>query len=118
ICSPPGGDTLTILTRDGVGLRAAWAGRTPYELVVAPLEHEGDPWQSDRLAEALKLAAEGLRRLHGIEGPCPMNLSLHASGHWHIHVVPGLTVLAGIELGAGYFVNPLPPESAATALRG
>jgi len=29
-----------------------------------------------------------------------------------------LTVLAGIELGAGYFVNPMPPETAAEALRG
>ena len=42
-----------------------------------------------------------------LEGPCPMNLWLHESGHWHIEVVPRLTVLAGIELGAGIFVNPL-----------
>jgi UDPglucose--hexose-1-phosphate uridylyltransferase len=46
-----------------------------------------------------------------------MNLWLHESGHWHIEVVPRLTVLAGIELGAGYFVNPLAPETAAEALR-
>ena len=107
-----------IAERDGVLLRAAWAGRMPYELLVAPVAHESDPWQSDRLATALQLAAEGLRRLHELEGPCPMNLWLHASGHWHIEIVPRLTILGGIELGAGYFVNPLPPETAAEALRG
>jgi UDPglucose--hexose-1-phosphate uridylyltransferase len=117
VCDPPGGDRLVIAERHGVVLRAAWAGRTPYELVVMPREHEGDPWESDHLAAALQLAAEGLRRLHKLEGPCPMNLWLHVSGHWHIEVVPRLTVLAGIELGAGYFVNPLPPETAAEALR-
>ena len=118
VCDPPGGDRLVIAQRDDVVLRAAWAGRMPYELYVAPRQHEGDPWTSDKLAPALQLAAEGLRRLHGLEGPCPMTLWLHASGHWHVEVVPRLTVLAGIELGAGYFVNPLPPETAAEALRG
>jgi UDPglucose--hexose-1-phosphate uridylyltransferase len=118
ICDAPDGRALAIAERDGVSLRAAWAGRMPYELVVAPVEHAGDPWQSEQLEPALQLAAEGLRRLHAIEGPCPMNLWLHDSGHWHIEIVPRLTVLAGIELGAGYFVNPLPPETAAEALRG
>jgi UDPglucose--hexose-1-phosphate uridylyltransferase len=47
----------------------------------------------------------------------PLNLWLHASGHWHIEVVPRFGVLAGIELGAGYFVNTLAPESAAGVLR-
>jgi UDPglucose--hexose-1-phosphate uridylyltransferase len=117
VCDPPGGDELVIAERDGIVLRAAWAGRMPYELVVAPVEHESDPWRSDLLATALQLAAEGLRRLHGLEGPCPMNLWLHESGHWHIEVVPRLTVMAGIELGAGYYVNPLRPETAAEALR-
>ncbi len=117
VCQPAGGDKLVVAEREGVVLRAAWAGRTPYELVVSPRAHEADPWSSPRLAVALQLAAEGLRRLHALEGPCPMNLWLHASSHWHVEVVPRLTVFAGIELGAGYFVNPLPPESAAEALR-
>jgi UDPglucose--hexose-1-phosphate uridylyltransferase len=122
VCDPPGGGELVIAERDGVVLRSAWAGRMPYELLVAPVEHESDPWRSDLLATALQLAAEGLRRLHRIEGPCPMNLWLHGSaqhgsGHWHIEVLPRLTALAGIELGAGYFVNPLAPEAAAGALR-
>lgn len=117
VCDTPGGDALEVAERDGVVLRTAWAGRMPYELLVAPREHERDPWRSERLVTALQLAAEGLRRLHVLEGPCPMNLWLHEAGHWHIEILPRLTVLGGIELGAGYFVNPLPPETAAEALR-
>jgi UDPglucose--hexose-1-phosphate uridylyltransferase len=89
----------------------------PYELFIAPVRHESDPWRSEHLAAALQLAADGLHRLHAREGECAMNLWLHASGHWHVEVVPRLTTLGGIELGAGYFVNPLPPETAAAALR-
>jgi UDPglucose--hexose-1-phosphate uridylyltransferase len=117
LCDPPGGDELVIAERDGVVLRAAWAGRMPYELLAAPSDHEADPWRSELLAPALQLAAGALRRLHDLEGPCPMNLWLHAGAHWHVEIVPRLTTLGGIELGAGYFVNPLPPEAAADALR-
>ena len=59
-----------------------------------------------------------LRRLHAVEGPRPVNLWLHAAGHWHLEVLPRLTVLAGLELGAGIYVNTLPPEEAAARLRG
>jgi len=117
VCDPPGGGGLVIAERGDVVLRAAWAGRMPYELFAAPLEHEHDPWHSDHLATALQLAAGGLRRLHSVEGPCPMNLWLHESNHWHVEILPRLTILGGVELGAGYFVNPLPPETAAEALR-
>jgi UDPglucose--hexose-1-phosphate uridylyltransferase len=51
------------------------------------------------------------------EGVIPINAWLHASGHWHLEVVPRLTILAGLELGSGYFVNTLAPESAAGVLR-
>jgi UDPglucose--hexose-1-phosphate uridylyltransferase len=118
VCEPPGGDDLVVAKRDGVVLRAAWAGRMPYELLVTPVEHEHDPWRSERLVAALQLAVEALRRLHALEGPCPMNLWLHESRHWHMEILPRLTILGGVELGAGYFVNPLPPETAAAALRG
>ena len=103
--------------RDGIVLLCPYAGRQPYELLAAPLECEQDPFTSAGLAVALTLAAEGIRRLHVAEGPVPLNIWLHASGHWHIEVLPRIGVLAGIELGAGYFVNTLAPESAAGVLR-
>ena len=103
--------------RDGLVLLCPFAARQPYELLVAPEKCERDPYTSESLGAALVLVAEGLRRLHVAEGAVPVNAWLHATGHWHLEVVPRLTVLAGLELGVGYFVNTLAPESAAGVLR-
>jgi UDPglucose--hexose-1-phosphate uridylyltransferase len=103
--------------RDGLVLLCPFAGRQPYELLVAPVECEEGPFTSARLAPALRLLAEGVRRLRVAEGELALNAWLHAAGHWHIEVLPRLSVLAGLELGAGYFVNTLAPESAAGVLR-
>jgi UDPglucose--hexose-1-phosphate uridylyltransferase len=107
-----------ILERDGLVLLAAYGGRLPYELLVAPLEHPGNgAFESELLAPALGLVSESLRRLHALEGRAPVNAWLHDRGHWHLEVLPRLTVFAGIELGAGIYVNSLAPEAAAAALR-
>ncbi len=45
------------------------------------------------------------------------NLWLHAPGHWHLELVPRMTVPAGLELGAGIYVNTVAPEDAAERLR-
>jgi UDPglucose--hexose-1-phosphate uridylyltransferase len=111
-------DSLSVAERDGVVLLAAFAGRVPYELLIAPARHrERGGFASELLAPALQLLAEGIRRLRAVEGPVPWNAWLHDGPHWHIEVFPRLTVLAGIELGAGLYVNTLPPEAAAAALR-
>ncbi len=47
----------------------------------------------------------------------PINLWLHAGTHWHVEILPRLSVLAGLELGAGIYVNTVPPEDAAGRLR-
>ena len=107
-----------ILELDGIVLLAAYGGRLPYELLIAPREHPGGSgYESDLLLAALTVLAEALRRLHSLEGPVPLNAWLHDEGHWHIEVLPRLTVFAGIELGAGIYVNSLAPEDAAAALR-
>jgi UDPglucose--hexose-1-phosphate uridylyltransferase len=98
------------------------AGRVPYELLIAPQAHEPEPWNSRLLEYALDLVAMAVRQLREAEGPVPFNAWLHTApfggdGHWHFEVVPRLTVFAGVELGAGIYVNPLPPEQAAQVLR-
>jgi UDPglucose--hexose-1-phosphate uridylyltransferase len=37
--------------------------------------------------------------------------------HWHIEIIPRLTKIAGFEWGTGFYINPVPPESAAEFLR-
>jgi len=111
------GDRL-VLERDGLVLLAAYGGRLPYELLIAPREHPGgNAFESELLAPALGVLSEALRRLHALEGPAPVNAWVHDTGHWHVEVLPRLTVFAGIELGAGIYVNSLAPEDAAAALR-
>lgn len=107
-----------VLERDGLVALAADGGRLPYELLIAPLEHpRGSAFESTLLEPALSLVSEALRRLRAVEGPAPVNAWLHDRGHWHIEVLPRLAVFAGIELGAGIYVNSLAPGDAATALR-
>jgi UDPglucose--hexose-1-phosphate uridylyltransferase len=106
-----------VLEREGVAVLCPYASRVPYELLVIPIEHHEDAFNGVLLEEALIYAAEAIRRLQHVEGHVPLNLWLHDTLHWHIEVVPRLTVFAGVELGAGIYVNPLPPEQAAQALR-
>ena len=37
--------------------------------------------------------------------------------HWHIEIIPRLTKMAGFEWGTGFYINPVPPEEAASFLR-
>jgi UDPglucose--hexose-1-phosphate uridylyltransferase len=93
------------------------AARAPYELRIAPAEREPAAFASELLGPALRLLRDLVRRLHVLEGPVPFNAWLHTGTWWHLHVVPRLTVDAGLELGAWISVNPLPPEEAAARLR-
>ena len=111
-------DDLRVAELDGVVALAHPAGRGQYELLLAPRERNGDPFRGDGLGAVLRLLAETIRLLRAVEGPVPWNAWLHARGWWHVEVLPRLSVLAGIELGAGVYVNALPPEQAAATLRG
>jgi UDPglucose--hexose-1-phosphate uridylyltransferase len=106
-----------VLEQDGIVAVCPRAGRVPYEALIAPADPEDDPWTSGRLAPALRTLAELVRRLHALGGSVPLNAWLHAGPWWHIELFPRLTVLAGIELGAGIYVNTVPPEEAAATLR-
>jgi UDPglucose--hexose-1-phosphate uridylyltransferase len=107
-----------VLERDGLVLLCPRVSRLAYELLIAPVDPERGAFTSARLPEALALLQEGIARLHAVEGPVPLNAWLHDGAHWHIEVLPRLSVLAGVELGAGIYVNALPPEEAAARLQG
>ena len=111
------GGTHVVAERDGLLLLAHPAPRGPYELLVVPLDHDPDGFRSDRLPAALGLLADAVRRLRAAEGPVPWNAWLHHGSHWHVEVLPRLTVFAGVELGAGIWVSTVAPEDAAAALR-
>ena len=109
-------DGERVLERDGLVLLCPWASRLPYEMLVAPIEPEAGAFDSALLGPALALAAEGVRRLRAVESEAPLNLWLHDVAWWHVELLPRLSTLAGLELGAGIYVNTLTPEEAALRL--
>jgi UDPglucose--hexose-1-phosphate uridylyltransferase len=108
----------TVVESNGLVVSCPWASRVPYETVIAPVEQEPHGLASLELPGALGLLAHVVRRLHALEGPLPLNAWLeHDDTDWRIVLFPRLNILAGLELGAGIFVNTVPPEEAAVRLR-
>jgi UDPglucose--hexose-1-phosphate uridylyltransferase len=116
LCEVLADDTLEVAVDGELSLRAAPAGRAPYEALIAPRAHEAGP-DLEALGSAARLLRLTVSRLRDLEGPAPLNAWLHQGAHWHFEVVPRLPVLAGLELGGGIFVNWLAPEEAAARLR-
>jgi UDPglucose--hexose-1-phosphate uridylyltransferase len=96
--------------RGGVVAAVHPVGAGPYECLIGPVDEEGS------LADGLVLLRDLVRRLHDAEGVRPWNAWFHSGPPWHLHFAPRLTALAAIELGAGIFINVLPPEQAADRL--
>jgi UDPglucose--hexose-1-phosphate uridylyltransferase len=108
----------TILEWNGLVAASPWASRVPYETVVGPAEPDDDALASPYLAPTLKLLAELVRRLQRLEGHVPLNAWIERRPNdWSLVLFPRLNVLAGLELGAGIYVNTLAPEEAAERLR-
>jgi UDPglucose--hexose-1-phosphate uridylyltransferase len=97
--------------RNGVVAAVHPVGAAAYESLIASEGGQG------ALTDGLILLRDLIRKLRAVEGARPWNAWLHPGPPWHIHVVPRLTALAGIELGAGIYVNVMPPERAAERLR-
>ena len=108
---------------DGAVLLAPYASRGPYELRIVPRAHATSFLDGGATAVAglLDQAVQRLRRRLG-DG-LPLNLWLRTAPagaehfHWHIDILPRLTVPAGFELGTGMSINIYPPERAAEDLR-
>jgi len=108
----------TVFEEDGLVVACPWASRVPYETVIAPVNPDPDPFSSPWLTAALKLLGALVRRLRRLEGQVPLNVWLEqGAGDWRLVLFPRLNVLAGLELGAGIYVNTLAPEEAAARIR-
>ena len=113
-----GEGSRVVLERAGLVLLCPPAARMPYELLGAPVEPRTGAFSDGALPAALALVAEGVRRIAAVEGAVPLNAWLHDTAHWHLEVLPRLTIPASLELGAGVYINTLAPEEAAARLRG
>lgn len=105
-----------------------FASRVPLETWILPKRHACRFDQVDR-ARVVEFAGLLRQVLHGLEVPLAWdayNYWLHQaplqgeklpSYHWHLEILPRSTKLAGFELGAGWYINTVPPEEGARRLR-
>jgi len=117
-----------VLDRDGFVALAPFAPRFPFETWVLPTTHRSAFEESDVdvLRGLAGVLGDFLCRMNRLLNDPPFNFMLHTAPlhapgldhfHWHLEVIPKLTRVAGFEWGSGFFINPVPPEDAATALR-
>jgi UDPglucose--hexose-1-phosphate uridylyltransferase len=107
---------------------APFASRFPFETWIMPKAHQADFLHIGKQAaiDLARVMKEVLVRLKRVLNDPPYNYMLHTlplqetdqdAYHWHIEIIPKLTKVAGFEWGSGFYINPTPPEEAATALR-
>lgn len=105
-----------------------YASQMPFEMWIAPKEHQPNFEAIDQhdvveFASALKVA---LGKLYaGLNDP-PFNYWIHTAPtrrdvgavyHWHLEILPKLSIAAGFELGTEIMINTALPETAAAFLR-
>lgn len=133
-----GESRVVAINRDFVAF-APYASRLPFETWILPREHRpcfGDLPEED-IAGLASILREILGRVHRHLGDPPYNFMLHtapperpgprdfgradaghhAGYHWHLELIPKLTIPAGFELATGMYINITRPEEAARYLR-
>ena len=99
---------------------------SPYEMLVLPRQHaehltDASPKDLVSVGRSIRDALATLRR---VMGQVSYNLVFHTAPHhhpgdfhWHVHVNPRITSVAGFEQGTSVMINIVPPERAAEHLR-
>jgi UDPglucose--hexose-1-phosphate uridylyltransferase len=124
-----------VLDIDGFVAITPFASRFPFETWILPKEHSADfaNIKDDNITNLAKILKEVLLRLNKLLSDPPYNYILHTAPyrrpkagywssiahdyHWHIEIIPRLTKVAGFEWGTGFYINPTPPEDAASFLK-
>jgi UDPglucose--hexose-1-phosphate uridylyltransferase len=123
------GRQRVILEGSGFVALAPFAPRFPFETWILPTHHRSAFEESgiEELRGLAALLSEFIRRMTDTLKEPPFNFMLHTAPfrddaldyfHWHLEIIPKLSNVAGFEWGSGFFINPMPPEVAAAALRG
>jgi UDPglucose--hexose-1-phosphate uridylyltransferase len=105
-----------------------YAPRSPFEMWILPKKHLSSYTSLDdhSFSQLTGIFSETMRRLDRCLPDVPYNFVLHTTPlrstpleyfHWHFEIMPKLTSIAGFEWGSGFYINPTPPEDAATYLR-
>ncbi len=118
-----------VFENDSFVVFAPYAARTPFETWIMPRRHAASIGALDlsvekpAFAEALRLTLGAL--YDGLNDPpfnyfihsAPLKAQLEREYHWHLELIPKLSVAAGFELGSGMWINVVKPEDSAAFLR-
>jgi UDPglucose--hexose-1-phosphate uridylyltransferase len=117
-----------ILETDEVLVLAPYAPRFPFETWILPRAHNShfETAHASLIQNLAWAVRSTIRKLEkALEYPA-YNFLIHtapvqdgplAHYHWHMEIIPRLTRVAGFEWGAGFYINPTPPEESAQFLR-
>ena len=105
-----------------------FASRFPFEVLVVPKKHAPSFVAADdsELESLAKVLRDTLRRYAKILDRPAYNMYIHSAPcdgyehryyHWHVHIAPKSIKFGSFEIGSGVYINSLPPERSAEALR-
>ena len=105
-----------------------FAPKFPFETWVIPKKHSRsivDDAQ-ELIPGFVNVLQDSLRRIGRVLNNPPYNYTLHTAPsetekehvfHWHLEILPRLTIQAGFEMGTGIYINATSPEDSAKHLR-
>ncbi len=114
-------DRIVAVDDEAVAM-APYASRVPFQLMIAP-RRARERFEDDGPLAAAMLHDVLNRLVRRLGASPPLNLWVRTAPRgadhfcWRIDVMPRLTHLAGLELGAGVNLNVVAPEQAASELR-
>ena len=106
-----------------------FASRYPFETWIIPRRHSPDfvSIGDEEMRDLASIMGSVFRRLLRLLQDPPYSFAIHSSPiqekyhrseyHWHMEIRPRIGLREGFEWATGFFVNPTPPELAATYLR-
>ena len=105
-----------------------FAPKYPFETWIVPKRHQANfaDMSRDRVLEFAAMMQDVLGRIARCLNNPPYNYTIHTAPcdneqsdvfHWHMVIMPRLTVAAGFEMGTGIYINITSPEDAALFLR-
>lgn len=127
-----------ISSKDGFVAFTPYASRFPFEVFIAPVEHNHSFTEASdaELSLLSPFFKDIMWRIKTVLHDPPYNFVLNTSPnteakprfgdqwatlkydyHWHLEIIPRLTRIAGFEWGSGFYINPSIPEEAARYLR-
>ncbi|MHB8168434.1 MAG: galactose-1-phosphate uridylyltransferase [Thermoleophilia bacterium] len=118
-------ESRLVMATGGFVVFSPFAARLPYETWIVPRRHQPRFEDCDRLDELSEVMTEVLLRYRDRLDDPPLNYWIHSYPlhgesrpyHWHLEILPRLTIPGGLELGADVWVNIVAPEEAAALLR-